>query len=261
VTNDSAELADAMPAAFVLIHGGVHTGRCWDATIAIIRELLPEVDAFAVDLPGRRGVSGDLASLTHEVCVDSVADQILEHLGPDAGPVVVVGHSLAGVLIPGLAHRLGVRCVQHVVFVACCVPAQGKNVLQSLPFPLSRIARRIVERAPVISVPPAFVRFFFGNRATPAQRDAMRANLCAESSALVTSISTERLPRTVRTSWILTEHDRSLPPRLQRRFIREMGGVDTLATIDSGHEAMFTHPRQLANQIVECVYSTTTEKV
>ncbi len=113
----------------------------------------------------------------------------------------------------------------------------------------------------MIEAPPAFVRFFFGNRATPAQRDAMRANLCAESSALVTGISTERLPRTVPTSWILTEHDRALPPRLQRRFIREMGGADTLATIDSGHEAMFTHPRQLANQIVECVYSTTTEKV
>ena len=81
----------------------------------------------------------------------------------------------------------------------------------------------------------------------------MRANLCADSAALVTGRSTERLPPTVPTSWILTEHDRALAPRLQRRFIRELGGVDTLATIDSGHEAMFTHPRELANQIVKCV--------
>ena len=256
MTSDSAA-----PTALAFIHGGVHTGRCWDATIESIGELLPGIDAFAVDLPGRRDVPGELASLTRASCADSVATQILERIGPDGGPVTVVGHSLAGVVIPGLVQRLGVHRVQQVVFVACCVPAPGKSVLQTLPFPLSYIARRIVGRAPVIEAPPALARVFFGNRATPAQRDAIRANLCAESSALVTGTSTVRLPRGVPTSWILTEHDRALPPRLQRRFIRELGGIDKLVTIDSGHEAMFTHPRELAHLIVQCVYSASTEKV
>jgi alpha-beta hydrolase superfamily lysophospholipase len=248
MTNDSLK-----PAAVAFIHGGVHTGRCWDDTITVIQELLPETDAFAVDLPGRREVPGDLAALTHQDCVDSVADQISERVGSEGSPVVIVGHSLAGVVIPGLVHRLGMHRVQHVVFVACCMPPPGKSVLQTLPFPLSRIAGRIIGRAPVIEAPPAFARYFFGNRATLAQRDAMRANLCAESAALVTGSSTEQLPRTVPTSWILTEHDRALPPRLQRKFIRELGGVDTVATIDSGHEPMFTAPRELAHHIVGCV--------
>lgn len=256
MTNDSA----APPTALAFIHGGVHTGRCWDATIESIRELRADVDAFAVDLPGRQAVPGDLASLTHESCADSIAEQILERLGPNGGPIVVVGHSLAGVVIPGVVQRLGAHRVQHVVFVACCIPTPGRSVLQTLPFPLSRIAGRIIGRAPVIEAPPAFARVFFGNRATPEQRDAMRANLCADSAALVTGSSTARLPQTVAKSWILTEHDRALPPRLQRRFIRELGGVDTVATIDSGHEPMFTQPHKLANQIVKCVYSTSTEK-
>jgi pimeloyl-ACP methyl ester carboxylesterase len=249
-----------MHTALAFIHGGVHTGGCWEATIASIRERLPETDAFAVDLPGRRGIPGDLASLTHEACVQSVANQILEHIGPERGPVVVVGHSLAGIVIPGLVHRLGVHRVQHVVFVACCLPPPGRSVLQTLPFPLDRFARHIVERAPVIEAPPALVRYMFGNRATTAQRAAMRANLCAESAALVTGISTVRLPPTVPTSWILTEHDRALPPRLQRKFIRQLG-VDTVATIDSGHEPMFTAPRELASQIVQLVFAASTEKV
>jgi hypothetical protein len=145
------------------------------------------------------------------------------------------------------------RLATHAPSVERTHAATGKERPPDLPFPLSRIGRRIVERAPVIEAPPAFARYFFGNRATPAQREVMRANLCAESSALITGMSTERLPGSVPTSWILTEHDRALPPRLQRRFIRQMGGVDTLATIDSGHEVMFTHPRELANQIVKCV--------
>jgi pimeloyl-ACP methyl ester carboxylesterase len=250
-----------MRTALAFIHGGVHTGRCWEATIASIRERLPETDAFAVDLPGRRGIPGDLASLTREICVESVADQILELVGPEGGPVVIVGHSLAGVVIPGLVHRLGVHRVKHVVFVACCMPSPGRSVLQTLPFPLDRFARRIVERSPVIKAPPALVRYMFGNRATPAQRAAMRANLCEESAALVTSSSTQRLPGSVRKSWILPKHDRALPPRIQRKFIRDMGGVDTVATIDSGHEPMFTHPHELANQIVQLVFAASTEKV
>jgi pimeloyl-ACP methyl ester carboxylesterase len=249
-----------MHTALAFIHGGVHTGSCWDATIASIRQRLPETNAFAVDLPGRRGVPPDLATLTREICVESVADQILERVGPEAGPVVIVGHSLAGVVIPSLVHRLGVHRVQHVVFVACCVPPPGRSVVQTLPFPLDRFARRIVERAPVVEAPPALARYMFGNRATRAQRAAMRANLCAESAALVTGISTVRLPPTVPTSWILTAHDRALPPRLQRKFIRQLG-VDTVATIDSGHEPMFTAPSELASQIVQLVFAASTEKV
>ena len=241
-----------MRTALAFIHGGVHTGRCWDETIAGIQALAPEIDAFAVDLPGRRGVSGDLASLTHEACIQSVADQILEHLGPDA-PIVVVGHSLAGVVIPGLVQRLGVRRVQHVVFVACCMPPSGQSVLDILPFPLSHLARHIVDRAPVVEAPPWLVRYFFGNRATPAQRHTIRANVCADSSVLVKGVSTEQLPASLHKSWILPTHDRALPPRLQRRFIEGIGGVDNLATIDAGHEVMITHPRELAREIVKCV--------
>jgi hypothetical protein len=98
------------------------------------------------------------------------------------------------------------------------------------------------------------VRYFFGNRATRSQRAAIRDNLCAESSAILTDISTERLPESVRKSWVLPTCDRALPPRFQRRFIDSVGGVDNLATIAAGHEVMLTHPRDLAVQIVELLY-------
>jgi len=197
---------------------GVHTSRCSDETITVTSKLLPNVDAFAVDMPGRQGIPGDLWSLTHEICAHTLADQILERVGPDHdSPVVIVGHSLAGVVIPGLVQRLGVDRVRHVVFVACCVPSPGESVIQTLPFPLNRIARRIVERKPVISAPHGVVRYFFGNRSTRAQRAEIRDNLCAESSAILTGISTERLPEAVPTSWVLPTRDRALPPRFQSK--------------------------------------------
>ena len=248
-TPESAHLA------VVFLHGGVHSGSCWDETISAIRELRPGVDAFAVDIPGRRSIPGDLASLTYDACVDSLSDQIREHVGPDdATQVVLVGHSLAGVVIPGVVHRLGAHRFHHIIFVACCVPSAGHSVLQSLSFPLNRVANHIVETNSIVTMPRALERYLFANRTTKAQRAAIHSGLCAETPAILTSAATERLPRSVRKSWILTMRDRALSPRLQRRFIQRVGGVHALVQIDAGHEVMFTHPRELAEHVAQLAY-------
>ena len=241
--------------AVVFLHGGVHSGSCWDETISAIRELRRGVDAFAVDIPGRRSIPGDLASLTYEACVDSVSDQIREHVGPDdTTQIVMVGHSLAGVVIPGVVHRLGARRFQHIIFVACCVPLAGHSVLQSLPFPLNRVANRIVGTTSVVTMPRALERYLFANRTTKAQRTAIHSGLCAETPAILTSAATERLPRSLRKSWILPMRDRALSPRLQRTFIHRVGGVHALVQMDAGHEVMFTHPRELAEHVAQLTY-------
>ena len=242
--------------ALVFVHGGVHTGGCWDDTISAIGRAAPEVTCFAVDMPGRRGVPGDLASLTIRACIRSLSDQIIAHLGAGRdNRVVLVGHSLAGVVIPGIAGRLDAGQVDHVVFVACCVPSPGKCVIDTLRFPLNRITRWVIERSPVISrIPPGLVRFFFVNGATPAQRDAVRANLCSESSAMLTGVPTASLPTSIRTSWVLPIHDRALRPATQRGFIDGLGSVDRVVTIDAGHEVPITHPEELAAAIIRLVF-------
>jgi pimeloyl-ACP methyl ester carboxylesterase len=43
----------------VFVHGGKHDGRCWGPTMEVIRARAPGLAQLAVDLPGRRGTSGD----------------------------------------------------------------------------------------------------------------------------------------------------------------------------------------------------------
>lgn len=237
--------------ALVFVHGGAHTGACWDETIAAIRQRLPDIAVFAPHLPGHGGVPGDLASLTIGACVDSVTDQIHNQLG-SSRPIVLIGHSLAGIVLAGIAERLGAERIRHVVYVACCVPPSGQSVIDVLPFPLNRIVTHIVERSPVISVVPRWiVRYFFSNRATGSQRAVIRANICAESGTLLTCAPNLQMPPLITTTWILTRRDRALPPSTQRRFIRALGGVDNLVTIDAGHEVMITHPQRLAAELLE----------
>lgn len=235
----------------VFLHGGVHSSTCWDQTIQAMTSLRPDTEFLAVDLPGRQGVPGDLATLTIDDCVSSVCDQILRRTRHDPSrPLVMIGHSLAGVVLPSVVDKLGHDIVRQAIFVAACVPPPGQCVIDTLPTILKPYVRYLARRTPVIvDVPHVIARWFFGNGATRRQRTLMQAQFCRESSRLLTEVVTASLPESVRTSWILTSHDRALTPAIQRRFIESLGGVDDMVVIDSGHEVMFTHPGELAAAI------------
>src|SRR4051794_12709212 len=100
----------ALP-ALVLVHGGAHAADCWDLTVDEIGKLAPQFEVFAVDLPGRREKPGNLET-------DSIADWVrsaatdIEDAGLDQ--IVIVGHSLAGVTIPGVAAKLGASRVREM---------------------------------------------------------------------------------------------------------------------------------------------------
>src|ERR1700755_359861 len=103
------------PPALVLVHGGAHGADCWDLTVGEIHLLAPEVTVLAVDLPGRGGKPGDLSRVTIEDCVESVISDV-EDAGLDK--IVICGHSLGGVTVPGVVAKLGMPRVSEMVLAA-----------------------------------------------------------------------------------------------------------------------------------------------
>lgn len=232
----------------VLIHGGQHTGACWDPTVAALARLAPEVPVLAVNLPGHGDAPGDLASLTIGQCVQGVLDQI-QASGVEA--VVLVGHSMAGITLPGVAARLGAARLRGLVYVACCIPPQGQAVLDTLELPMSLVASLASRWTRVLPPLPApFARWVFGNGMDRAQRRQMVRSLCAES----TRITTEGVDRSnypsVPTTWVLPLGDRAVRPALQRRFMANLGRVDRVVELDTCHDAMITEPLALARIIL-----------
>jgi pimeloyl-ACP methyl ester carboxylesterase len=97
----------------VLIHGGGHAADCWDLTNAELRCTAPKLRVLAVDLPGRRAKPGDLRRATIRDWADSVVTDI-DQAGLDK--VVVAGHSMAGLVMPGVVTKLGATRVREVIF-------------------------------------------------------------------------------------------------------------------------------------------------
>lgn len=238
---------------FAFIHGGAHHGGCWSDTIAAITGLDATVRCLAVDLPGRRSVPGDLGTLTVDECVGSITEQITTwSTAENVDKVVLVGHSLAGITMPGVAQSLDPNSLDQIIFVACVVPQPGSGALDTLPAGLRAMTRRVIGRSPIMShIPSVMLRLFFSNAATPAQRKTIKDNICAESAALITGASQGVLPAGVTKSWVISQRDRALPPRMQRRFISAIGGVDHVRSLDAGHELMLTEPTRLAATLLE----------
>src|SRR5689334_20641937 len=108
---------------FVLVHGGSFAASCWEP-------LLPSLpdSTVAVDLPGRGSRPRPLAGITIADFVDAVVEEIESR---DLRDAVLVGHSMAGITMPGVAARVPDR-LARLVFVACTVPGDGERIVDTL---------------------------------------------------------------------------------------------------------------------------------
>jgi pimeloyl-ACP methyl ester carboxylesterase len=173
------------------------------------------------------------------------------------GDVVVVGHSLGGLTVPGVVARLGTR-VRGLVLAAAFIPPQGSTVVDTLGGPLAPLARYGPRMRSVTTIPSAAARLTFLN-AMPRERQKLALSRRYPESAGVIFERVDRsdLPAEVPRTWIMTLRDRALSLRQQRRCIESLGGVDTLLCIDSCHDLMYSKPEQVAAILLElCVNHT-----
>lgn len=233
----------------VLIHGGAHAADCWDLAVAELTRRAPELHVLAVDLPGRGSRPADLSSVTIADWVDSVVTDV-----EDAGfeDVVVVGHSMAGLTVPGVVARLGHPRVREMIMVAAFTGPQGASVVESLRGPLAILARCGVALGWSFPMPTPAARLAFWNGLTRGQRKFARARLYRESVKVIAEpVDRSDMPREVPRTWIMTLRDRSLSLRRQREYIDELGGVDKVICVDACHDVMYSQPERLAEILIE----------
>jgi pimeloyl-ACP methyl ester carboxylesterase len=238
----------ALP-ALVLVHGGGFAADSWELTVQEIHRLAPELTVLALDMPGRRNKPGDLREMTIADYVDSLVGDI-ETAGLEG--IVIAGHSLGGMTLPGVVTKLGSARVREVIFAAAFLPPEGTSIVTSSPWVLARIARSFAKKGVPRETPKWLVRLGYLNGVPQHRRRFMTGKLYPESLIILTEIVSRRgMPDDVPRTWILTLRDRALAPKLQRKYIEAIGGVQTLIQIDTCHCLMVSEPERLAQILVE----------
>ena len=221
----------------VLVHGGGFAGSCWDL-------LVPELDAptVAVDLPGRGARPADLATVTIADFVAAVVDEILTR---DLHDVVLVGHSLAGVTLPGVAGAIPER-LRRLVFVSCSVPADGTRVLDSLDPAIRPLLEAAIDVPPTATLPREIATAMFCNDMDDALTEFTLARLTPESPRVILEpVDLSGLRAGTPRTYVRLARDVSVTLEQQNMMIENLGGADVL-DIDCAHMAMISRPRELA---------------
>lgn len=227
--------------SIVLIHGGSFAASCWDL-------LLPHLDepAVAVDLPGRGSRARPLAGLTIADSVDAVVDEIESRNLRD---VVLVGHSMAGITMPGVAERIPER-LARLVFIACTVPADGQSSLDTLDPEIRALAQQNAQRPEGGKMDDDMAIAMFCNDMNDDQIRATLNRMVPEAVHLVLArVSLAGLRNEIPRTWIRTERDLIVPPERQDLFAQRTRS--TVVPIDAAHMAMISQPAALARVLLD----------
>lgn len=225
---------------FLLIHGGSHGAWCWKGVIRELKRLGHE--GHALDLPGGGDDSTPRASVTFNSYVTAVNAFIDTE---DLHDFVLVGHSLAGIILPDIVAANTDR-VREVVFIAAFVLDQGERAIDLIaPNRIPeyyRIAEASSEHSLMLGYQTARQRFF--NDLGDAAAHTAYAKLTPQPLApylepaqhgarSISSIS----------RYIICRNDQNLPVDVCLRFAEKLGGV--VQEIEAGHDVMLSKPTEL----------------
>lgn len=222
---------------FVFVHGATHGAWCWERVIPLL-----SMRAVALDLPGRGSRPAPLDAVTLDDWVDAVVEEIAA-LAPE--PVVLVGHSLAGIVLPRVAKRVPERLAQ-MIFVACTVPPEGRTVIDVLSPDIRPLAEENLRNRQASVLPDEVARAMFCNDMDEEQTRFVLDRLVPEAWApMLTPSQLAGLSLGIPTTYVKLLRDTSVPPALQDEIASHMGRVRKVE-LDAGHDAMISQPKALA---------------
>ncbi len=114
-----------MKPSFVLVHGAWQEAGTWD----LVRPKL-EAAGWTVDVPELTGLESS-ASLTPDIDLERHIQDVTAAVGAAPRPVILVGHSYAGMIITGVAARA--RNLAGLIYVDAFVPENGQSALDLMP--------------------------------------------------------------------------------------------------------------------------------
>lgn len=233
----------------VLLHGGQHGSWCWTALIEALRHNSFD-RIITLDMPGCGTKRGRPVT---ELTLSSIVEELnaeLRQMGVRQG--VLLGHSIAGVLLPMMAVEDPTLFV-HLIYLATAIPAEGQSIMQMLGN--SQHGERDDEVGwpldPLVASPEQMAVAMFGADLDDSQIAWLLSEIAQDMTppaVAVEAVSRAGYVGLIPSTFIVTLRDDILPPTWQRRFAQRLQ-VEAVLEIDSPHEAFLTHPNELAGLI------------
>jgi pimeloyl-ACP methyl ester carboxylesterase len=214
----------------VMVHGAWADGSCWSKVIALL-----QAKGFHVV-----AVQNPLTSLADDVAATKRIIALQD------GPVILVGHSYAGVVITEAGND---PKVVGLVYVAAFAPAEGESINSvTKPYPPAPLGSELhLDAQGFLTASRKGIAEDMAQDLPGMEQQILVATqgqtAAAVFGATVTTAAWKSKP-----SWaVIAGNDRAIPPQLEKD---EAAGIKaTSVTLPANHLAMMSHPREIAEVI------------
>jgi pimeloyl-ACP methyl ester carboxylesterase len=240
-------------ATFVLVHGGWHGGWCWQKVTPFL-----EAAGHQVYAPTLTGLAERASELSPEVGLDTHIQDIVGLLvDQDLQEVVLVGHSYGGMVITGAVDQMPER-IAHLVYLDTFVPCDGESMVDVSPvviWLLRKQAQGDGWRIPShgdygVTTEPD--RSWVLRSVTPQPLKTLEQPLHLNNPAIVSTKPRTHIECTG-SGDILSRLRPLLRHLLAPRALPPTEAGWRLRQLPTGHDAMITMPRELADLLLEVV--------
>jgi pimeloyl-ACP methyl ester carboxylesterase len=224
---------------FGLVHGAGLGAWCWE-------RLIPELEA-----QGHQAATVDLPLNDQSASASHLAETVLAAFAR-FDDLVLVGHSLSGLIIPVVASH---RSVRRLVFLHAVLPKPGLSLADQVTAEPDMFNPEMMTVPPLSWSDETIVTRFLLHDCTPeVAHDALtRLRPRREvRGVLVTEVTPLQTWPAVPCSYILCRDDRTATPAWARRAARERLGVEPIE-IPGGHCPMLSRPDELAEALRRCL--------
>jgi pimeloyl-ACP methyl ester carboxylesterase len=236
-------------ARFVLIHGAMHGGWCWERVAPLLTRHGHQVTA--PDLPGMGADGISPEAVTLEGWSRFTAD--LLHAQP--GKSILVGHSFGGMVISEAAESAPDRIVT-LVYLSALLPRNGSSAFgltrrQEVPDGKARMELHPSQDGATITAEPAEARAFLYGETPDAWAERAVSRLVPQPLAPLTTpacLSDAKFGRVPR-AYVECLRDRILPLSLQRAM-HEASPCGTVLAIDTDHSPFYSAPEATAAHLL-----------
>ncbi|MDG6905915.1 MAG: alpha/beta fold hydrolase [Nitrososphaerota archaeon] len=231
---------------FVLIHGAWHGAWCWDKVIPILKR---KHEVIAIDLPGHgRNRSVPVTAITLETYTSSVV-RTLDSLND---PVILVGHSMGGIVITQSAEYRPKK-IRKLVYLTAFLPRNGECLLDhaNLDSKALVMPNAILDKQTnSISFNRGVVKEIFYQDCS--HEDAERAESLLVPQAIApfnTKVATSQKNfGSISRVYIECLKDRAITLETQRKMYMAQP-CEKVISIDSGHSPFFSSAEELAENL------------
>lgn len=226
-------------ATYVLVHGGCHDSWCWHKVAPILRKKGHLVKT--PDLPGHGNDKTPIQKVTLQLCSEKVCNVI----DKCAEPVILVGHSMGGLVISHVAEQLPDR-IKTLVYLAAIMLRNGESWTLEIDKALHRL--NVSEDETYFTNKEEFAVETYYNDCSAEDIAMAKRHLGPEAMTMFKTpvcVSSERFGRVPRI-YIETLHDQTVDPEIQKKMYRATPCLNVIS-LNTGHSPFLSAPEQVAS--------------